>query len=1021
MPSLYRSKSLQEHIETQISCQNDVFGVRASVLTATLIILFNPVKSLQDIQELVSEAIRSFSGAESHVRAAVTENICLDSDSVKSKLLEKISLLKQISPKRIKKLATSAQEQRALPWHTMEFSDLAGELGLSAGLGSCRPVNGLCADEVQKRLGAYGPNILPESEPRSAWSMLFGQVNSVPVVLLAVAAGISAFTGGLVDAAIILGVVCINAVIGYVTEAQSEKTIHSLKNLVRPTALVQRSGKTIEIGAEDVVPGDILLLRPGHYVAADARIIEAKRLTIDESALTGESVPSLKTYETLKEKNTPLSDRMNMCYMGTLITGGQGAAVVVATGKFTEVGRIQMLIGSASSPKTPMEEDLDKIGTKLVVVSGVLCGIVFVVGLLRGYGLLQMLKTAISLAVAAVPEGLPTVATTTLALGISAMKKQKVLIRHLEAVDALGSVQVLCMDKTGTITYNRMMVKELCFTNDRYKLDEKSLPSMATAFDVAFSDEVSGLVLSSVLCNESEVIKNNSNFVVNGTPTENALIYMAMKAGIDIPELREVYPRVSIIHRSERRNFMATIHTFANGQASPQCIEGLDDKVLIAVKGSPSEVLSLCSRYMESGVINDLTEDDILDIQTENERMGGHAFRMLGFAYAIKNASTLKNYGEEALSNDLCWLGLLGMTDPVRPGVAQLIEQLHYAGIKTVMITGDQSPTAYAIGKSINISGTEQLQILDSTGINDVDTDALNALASNAHIFSRVSPANKLHIVKALQASGKVVAMTGDGINDSPALKSANIGIAMGGTGTDVAREVADVILEDDNLETVIMAVAHGRTIYDNVRKSVRFLLATNFSEIIVSFISNIAGFGQPLTEMQLLWINLVTDIFPGLALSFEEPEPDVLLRPPRDPDQPIITNQDMKQITIEAGSISLASLGAYGYGIARYGVGAQASTLAFLSIITGQVLHTLSCRSEHHSIFDKIALPPNRYVTSAVVGSFVLQGIVMAVPPLRSLLGIGGIGIMDGLVVTGVSVLPFLFNESRKKIGGSL
>lgn len=1024
VPSLYRSKSLQEHLETYLSCKEDIIGVRASVLTANVIILHNSNRNLQEIFELVSEAVRTYrtistTDKNDHAPSKSTSHECPSCFSSQT-ASEKINTFKEVATKKVKRLVSNAHEQLSLPWHSMELQDVAEKLGLSPGLGQCRPVNGLCSDEVQKRLGEYGQNILPEAEPRSVWSMLFDQVNSIPVALLAVAAGISAVTGGLIDAAIILGVVCLNAAIGYVTEAKSEKTINSLKNLVRPTALVQRDGKTIEIGAEDVVPGDLLLLRPGHYVAADARIIEAKRLTIDESALTGESVPSLKTSEALRETNTPLSDRMNMCYMGTLITGGQGMAVVVATGKFTEVGRIQMLIGSSSSPKTPMEEDLDQIGTKLVVISGVLCAIVFFVGLLRGYGFLQMLKTAISLAVAAVPEGLPTVATTTLALGISAMKKQKTLIRHLEAVEALGSVQVLCMDKTGTITYNRMMVKELCFTQDRYSLDERALPSMSTTFDIAFADEVSALVVSSILCNESEVIKNNSNFVVNGTPTENALIYMAMKTGLDVPELQEVYPRVGIIHRSERRNFMATIHHFGNGQVSPHHPDGLHDKVLIAIKGSPSEVLGLCSTFMESGKINELSDDDVLDILTENERMGGHAFRMLGFAYAIKDASLFQGQKEDALLKDLCWLGLLGMTDPVRPGVSQLLEQLHCAGIKTVMITGDQSPTAYAIGKSINISGTEQLQILDSTGINDVDTEALSALASNAHVFSRVSPANKLHIVKALQASGKVVAMTGDGINDSPALKAANIGIAMGGTGTDVAREVADVILEDDNLETVIMAVAHGRTIYDNVRKSVRFLLATNFSEIIVSFISNMAGFGQPLTEMQLLWINLITDIFPGLALSFEEPEPDVLLREPRDPAQPIITNKDMKQIAIEAGAISIASLGAYGYGIARYGVGRQASTMSFLSIIIGQVLHTLSCRSEHHSIFDKQSLPPNRYVTSAVVGSFVLQGLALAVPSLRSLLGIGSIGIIDGAVVAGASVLPFLFNESRKKITGS-
>ena len=999
---LYRSHRLKSHLESQLRNEEDITRVNASTLTGNLLIFYNSDRSTSDVAGLIQKIVADYSRKAAKSRKPEHSPVARQ-DIVSTGPKRKGNGRKKrpaMSKRKLRRLVVHSEDQSVEPWHVKEADTILNAFATSSTVG-------LSGSEAGKRLKKYGPNVLPEAVPRSGLSILIDQLKSVPVGMLTAAAGISILTGGVVDAVAIMGVVGINAVIGYVTESQSEKTIHSLKSLVRPSTLIIRDKKVTKIGAEDVVPGDVLVLRPGQYVAADARLVEAKRLSIDESALTGESVPAVKESGVLSEENVPLSDRSNMCYMGTLITGGQGLAMVVATAKFTEMGTIQSLVGEAKTPQTPMEKQLDQIGTQLVIVSGVLCGIVFATGLVRGYGVLLMLKTSISLAVAAIPEGLPTVATTTLALGIRDMRRHNVLIRRLDAVETLGSVQIICLDKTGTITLNRMSVVELYLGGERIKVSKERFASLSGPVSPIFGEELSGLVLSSALCNESEVIKNCEGYVVNGSPTENALLYMALDCGLDVLNLKEDFSLVKIIHRSEQRNIMVTVHKTTYG------------KMLVAVKGSPTEVLSLCTFQMKLGETIPFTDEDRLIIQSENERMGGRALRVLGVAYALVDCDQTAIDDEDVLIKDLIWLGLVGITDPVRKGGKELIARFHKAGIKTVMITGDQGPTAYAIAKGLNLGGEEQLRILDSTSLASVDSEAMQALCQQSHVFARVSPAHKLQIVQSLQDAGKVVAMTGDGINDSPALKAANIGIAMGETGTDVAREVAGVILEDDNIETMIVAVNQGRTIYTNVRKSLHFLLATNLSEIMVTFAANLGGIGQPLTSMQLLWINLITDIFPGLALSMEAPEKDVLDRPPRDPHEPIVRPSDLKKMTREAGVISLGAMSSYGYGIARYGIGSRASSIAFMSLTTGQLLHAISCRSDKHSIFDSEPLPSNKYLNLAMGGSFALQAMALFVPGLRSLLGIGPIGIIDSLVMGGTAMLPLVVNEITKKAQG--
>jgi Ca2+-transporting ATPase len=994
---LRHSASLEQHLAQRLTGENGIREVSPSAVTGNVLVLFDPTYSHSDICSLVQVIVSEYHQA---TMGSVANPTTSPSPTTRKTSRNSTGSPRQrsshptTSRRAIRRLVVKAEEQKEESWHLMDADAVAHLLGTTTE-------TGLSAESVRDRLKKYGPNLLPESIPRSGWSIFIGQLASLPVALLGVAAGISLVTGGLADALVILGVVAINATIGYATESQSEGILHSLKTLVRPSAQVLRDGKSVDIPSTEVVTGDVLMLKPGSYVAADARLIEATRLSVDESTLTGESMPVTKNTASLAIEDTPLGDRLNMVYMGTLIVGGQGLAVVVATARFTEMGKIQTLVGEAETPETPMERQLDQIGSQLVLISGAVCGGVFVIGLLRGYGVLQMLKTSISLAVAAVPEGLPTIATTTLALGINRMRQHHVLIRKLNAVETLGSVQTICLDKTGTLTHNRMTVVSVFVGMHRAQVTDGEFRSGKIRLNPFESEELRRLLHACILCNEVEINGDNGNYVLRGSPTEMALLHTAITAGIDPRQLRERHPLLRMTQRAENRNFMSTFHRSET-----------QDK-LVFLKGSPSEVLALCHWHIQGSVKLELTEEDRLVIQTENDRMASEALRVLGVAY--KPLHHDDNDGDPIAHNHLIWLGLTGMTDPLREGVKGTIGKFHQAGIDTVMITGDQSPTAYAIGKELQLSRGTQLEILDSTHLTAVNPDVMMALSQKIHVFARVSPAHKLQIVQALQRAGKVVAMTGDGINDGPALKAADIGIAMGHTGTDVAREVADVVLEDDNLDTMIIAISEGRTIYNNIRKSVHFLLATNLSEIMVMSTSLAAGFGQPLNAMQLLWINLMSDIAPGLALALEAVEPDILSRPPRSPEEPIVRSSDFQRIGLEAAALSAGSLGAYGYGIMRYGIGPQAGTLCFSTLTLAQLLHAVSCRSETHSIFSHDTLPPNPYLTYALGGSTLLQILTFAVPGLRNLLGLTPITLLDGLVIGGCTLVPFVINEQTK------
>lgn len=829
---LYQSELLKRHLESSLSGDDGIRSFSVSALTGNVLVFYELYNKHSEIAARIEGFVLEYkevSGSRFSERRERKrpKRIWLTPERKKpqGKAREK---QKRASNG---KLPARAVDQRAESWH---YKDVRYALDCF----SSPRDKGLSSHVAVRRLQQYGYNVMPESPPRSAFSILCEQFRSIPVMILMIAAGLSIFTGGVADALVIMGVVAINAAIGYITETKAERIINSLKRLIRPSARVIRDGIQKEISAEEVVPGDILFLRAGVYITADCRVIDASLLSVDESALTGESLPVMKISETLpvnpERREIPVADRMNMVYAGTLITGGQGLAIVIATGRFTEIGKIQILVGEAKPPETPMERQLNKIGKQLVAIGGGVCGIVFFIGLLRGYGLLEMLKISISLAVAAIPEGLPTVATTTLTLGIMNMRKRNVIIRHLDAVESLGSIQTICLDKTGTITLNRMTVVEVCAGMKRLKVSDGKFLQQSETLNPHACKELLKLIHVTTLCNETEVQVQKDGYALRGSPTESAFVMMAISAGIDVIALRERYPLLHVKHRAERRNFMITIH------------RSCQQRKFIGVKGNPAEVQAMCRWQIRDGEKMPLTDEDRAMLGKENERMAGGALRVLGVAY-----QHTENDGDEPdLQNGFIWLGLIGMTDPVRRGVNELISEFHGAGIDTVMITGDQTPTAYAIGKELNLSGNGELKILESSHLTNIDPEVLKVLCEKVHVFARVSPAHKLQIVQALQRAGKVVAMTGDGINDGPALKAADIGIAMGHSGTDVAREVADIVLEDDNLDTMVTAVSHGRTIYNNIRKSLRFLLSTNLSEIIVTFGAISGGLGQPLNSM---------------------------------------------------------------------------------------------------------------------------------------------------------------------------
>ncbi|MDD1648816.1 MAG: cation-transporting P-type ATPase [Methylococcaceae bacterium] len=998
--AIYRREAVKMELEQAMLRISYVQSVRGNVLTGTFLILFDPQRAqtskvLDDLSAIVG-TIRIPSESAPRPPAASSESrwprwLGRSVDSTASSKPAAATPARQIS-KRLPAPQLPKDAQRLAPpeaaWHALTATETLIRLDSS--------VDGLDDSLARRRLALYGPNALEVGKQRAMLSMVLDQFLNIPVAMLGVSAVVSVATGGIADACVIGGVVLINAVIGYLTERSAEKTINALGDLTPSNAWLIRDGRKVEVPLHEVVPGDVLILVPGAYIPADARLIAANSLSVDESALTGESLPVQKNEGLLLEVKIPLGDRANMVHMGTVVTGGSGLAVVTASGKRTEIGHIQALVGEVATPETPLQRQLDQMGVKLAAFSAGICVLVFGVGVLRGLGWLQMLNSSISLAVAAVPEGLPAVATTTLALGIREMKRRRVLVRQLPAVESLGSVQVLCLDKTGTLTMNKMKVVALRTEKHALQLRDGHYRN-GDGLDFAITEQPELVRLLEVVSLCSEVTLSPESGL-DGSPTECALIEAAQQGGLDIQDLRARLPLLKLEHRAEQRPYMSSVHLTDDGG------------YFIAVKGSPSDVLKLSTEWQCGDRRLRLNKKSRQTILAQNEEMAGEALRVLGVAYGYADGA------ETDTPNNLVWLGLIGMEDIIRPGMPELMAQFHAAGIETVMITGDQSATAYSVGKRLGLNHDKNLEILDSIRLDQIDPEVLAHIVKDTSIFARVSPAHKLRIVQALQKSGRVIAMTGDGINDGPALKAADVGVAMGKQGTDVARAVADVVLQDDNLHTMITAVEQGRTIYNNIRKSLRFLLATNLSEIEVMLITTALGLGEALNPMQLLWINLVTDIFPALALAMEPPERDVLKQAPRDPRDPIIGRKDTLRLLRESSVITAGTIGVYAYSVARYGAGMQASTNTFMTLTVAQFLQSISCRSETTTILDR-SRPGNRYLGMAIAGSLGLQALTVLLPPLRALLRLSPVTLVDLLMIMAGSGAPFFINETTKTL----
>ena len=878
--------------------------------------------------------------------------------------------------------------REGLSWHTSETSDVLDRWHVD-------PEQGLSAHEAEQRLLKHGPNELIERGLTSPWRILWEQVTAIMVVVLIIAAVISVLLGDYLDAIVILAIVVLNALLGFVQEYRAERAMAALKRMAAPVVKVRREGHVQQVPARDIVPGDILLLEAGDAVSGDARMLESINLRIEEASLTGESIPVEKHSQTLSDAHIPIGDRLNMLHMGTTATYGRGSAVVVETGMDTQLGRIAELIQTVGSDPTPLQKRMAQLGKGLAVAAVAIVGVVFVLGLLRGEDLKELFLTAIAMAVAAVPEGLPAVVTITLALGAQRMLRRRALIRKLPAVETLGSVTVICSDKTGTLTENRMTVKILDVAGHTLDLAEalKAGNPVTETEEVRFNPEPAAealLLAGGALCNDA-ILEAGANgaggFRALGDPTESALLTAAARYGLRKPRLDELFPRIAEAPFSSERKRMTTFHErlqpAQNGAVEARLISlfSSDSQPLVAfTKGATESLLEVCNRVWADTGVQPLTPDWRRRIEGADDRLAGDGLRVLGVAFQTLPA--LPAEGEmEALEKDLTFVGLVAMIDPARPEAKEAVAISRTAGVRPVMITGDHPQTALHIARELDIARDNS--VLSGQELERMSVEELEARVEDVAVYARVSPEHKLNIVQALQKRGHIVAMTGDGVNDAPALKRADIGVAMGITGTDVSKEASDMVILDDNFATIVRAIEQGRVIYDNVRKFIKYTLTSNAGEIYVMLFGPLLGMPLPLTALQILWINLVTDGLPGLALAVEPAERGTMRRPPYPPSQSIFARGMSRYILWVGLLMGLVSL-ALGYWAWITGRPAW-QTMVFTTLTLSQMGNVLAVRSDDESLF-KIGLFTNMPLLGAVALTFALQLAVIYWRPLQEI-----------------------------------
>ena len=838
---------------------------------------------------------------------------------------------------------------------------------------------GLTGEEAAARLSKHGPNRLQEAKKITNFQRFVQQLKDPMLLILLAAAAVSAVTSilsheSLTEVFIILVVVLLNAVLGVVQESKAEAAIEALQTMTAATSKVLRDGKITVLHSADLVPGDVVILEAGDAVPADGRLLESASLKIEEAALTGESVPVNKTAEPIAaEGDVPLGDRKNMCYMGSTVVYGRGSAVITATGMDTEMGKIAGVLARTEQEETPLQRKLTQLGKTLSYLVLAICVFIFVFDLLveGDYSLEAILKTfmvAVSLAVAAIPEGLATVVTVVLSIGVTNMSKRGAVIRRLTAVETLGCTQVICSDKTGTLTQNKMTVV------DHTGPQRLMATAMALCSDAAWTEEGA-----------------------QGEPTEAALVNFAAETGLKKPLLEEQQPRVAEAPFDSSRKMMSTVHQ-------------IDGGFIQYTKGAPDEVLRLCTGYIESGEMRPMTEEKRRAILLENKAMADRALRVLAAAQRSWGDKLPEDISPETLEQDLCFIGLAGMIDPVRPEVKDAIHQCRKAGIRPVMITGDHKDTAVAIAKELDILDSAD-QAITGSALNDLTDEELAEAVPKYSVYARVQPEHKVRIVSAWKKRGAITAMTGDGVNDAPSIKTADIGVGMGITGTDVTKNVADIVLSDDNFATIVGAVGEGRRIYDNIRKTIQFLLASNMSEVLGVFTATLLGFTL-LGPVHLLFINLITDCFPALALGLEKAEPDVMDRPPRDSHDGIFSGGLGLDVVYQGVLITVITLASYiighcvevGYFEMPSGVSPHGMTMAFLTMSMCEIFHSFNMRFQRRSIFSSRS--HNKVLWVAMLGSLLITTLVLEVGPIADAFGFTPVGWAEYGIALALAVL---------------
>ncbi|HPS41073.1 MAG TPA: cation-translocating P-type ATPase [Anaerolineaceae bacterium] len=935
--------------------------------------------------------------------------------------------------------ASNTPEDISVSWHGMSTDQVLKTL-------ETPQEEGLTSAEAQRRLSVVGLNMLAEKPRRTFIQLVIDQLKSFVIILLVVAAVISAILGEYVDAGAIIAIVVLNAVLGVVQESRAEEALAALKKMAAPESQVLRDGKRISVPAAQLVPGDIVFLETGNFVPADLRLIESMNLRVEEAALTGESVPVQKNAALVLQPDSSLGDRKNTAFMGTIISYGRGKGVVTSTGMHTQLGLIATMLQSVEEEQTPLQKRLDELGKQLGIACLIVCALVFGVGLLEGGAPLQLFMIAVSLAIAAVPEGLPAIVTVSLALGMQEMIKRHALIRRLSSVETLGSATVICSDKTGTLTQNEMTVTRIWvdgqmvsvsgqgyapvgdFSIDGKQVQLDQYPAVRTALWVG------------ALNNDSQLEQTNQddgsvNYRMIGDPTEGSLLVAARKAGAAAVDLNHAFPRINEIPFDSDTKRMITIHSVKNPRIddlSPFTDDSQKGWNAVAVKGAPDVVLNLCSYYqpMDDGAPVKLDEVARARILSANDDMTREALRVLGVAYRLVEGEPDTSQRHE-LEKELVFCGLIGMIDPARPEVKPALLTASKAGIRTLMITGDYPNTARAIAESIGLLKSGH-QVLTGTQLDKMDDTELKDEVMKTDVYARVSPEHKLRIVNALQANGEVVAMTGDGVNDAPAIKQADIGVSMGITGTDVAKDTADMVLTDDNYVSIVSAVEQGRIIYSNIRKFVYFLISCNLSEILIIFLPTALGKLfipalaslsteqlAPLVPVQLLWLNLVTDGAPAIALGTEKGDPDIMDQAPRPPKEPIINKNMRTGVVVQTIAITAVTLFAFWRGLNLNGASfvdnlPYAETMAFLTLSLSEILRAFTARSERYPLL-KIGIFSNKWMNLAGISSLILVLAVVYLPFLNPVFQTTPIGFQQWELILPLLLVPSIAAELTK------